>query len=255
LLRRLNEGQRRTVAHWAMEFIVVVVGVLLALWLQEKSTAASRHRDALAAEAAIRDELDDNLMILVAQDLVAKCQVDRLGEIERKLMQTGHASPITGSTFMEPRETDRRNSVYEFFALDVSDTAWQSALANGSLSSIPADRYRKLATLHGEFATVQRRLEQSSDAAKSLQILSYGTDLTPDLRAQLLRAFNIASGNRAYFSEALPAQGVADEMRALGWDDEARIDAKIREFKAGMKGYGFTLKPCAKPFTNPFRPA
>ena len=236
-----------------MEFIVVLVGVLLALWLQEEASAAAKDRDAKSAESAIRDELDDILMILVAQHVVEQCQKDRLADIEAKLKQTGTVSPITGNTFMEPRSSGRRNSVYEFFALDVSDTAWQSALANGSLASIPGDRFRKLAGIYAEFASAQRRLEENSDAAKSLQVLSYGTNLTPDLRAQLLRAFTIASGNRAYFSEALPAKEVAGEMRALGWDDAARIDSRIRQFHGGMSGYGFVLKPCANAFANPFR--
>lgn len=252
MVRRLNENQKRTIANWGMEFVVVVVGVLLALWLQEKSSAAGKQRDAAAAEAAIRDELDDNLMILVAQDMIADCQNDRLREIENRLKGSGRAAPITGNTFMEPRDSRRRNSVYESFALNVSDTAWQSALANGSLSNIPGDRYRKLANLHAEFQAVEQRLESSSDAAKDLQVLSYGTDLTPDLRAQLLRSFTIASGNRAYFSEALPAAAVAEEMGALGWTDKSRIDAKIREFQQGMKAYGFTPKPCTTGFRNPF---
>lgn len=252
-MRRISEEQRRTIGHWTMEFVVVLVGVLLALWLQEKASAGAKDRDAKAAESAIRDELDDNLMILVAQHVVERCQADRLAEIESKLKQTGTVPPIAGNTFMEPRDSARRNSVYEFFALDVSDTAWQSALANGSLASIPGERFRKLANIYAEFASAQHRLEQNSDAAKSLQVLSYGTDLTPELRAQLLRAFTIASGNRAYFSEALPAKQVAGEMRALGWDDTARIDARIRQFHDGMKSYGFVLKPCANAFANPFR--
>jgi len=34
LLRKLTSDERRTIGHWAMELVVVVAGVLIALWLQ-----------------------------------------------------------------------------------------------------------------------------------------------------------------------------------------------------------------------------
>ena len=69
MLRKLSKGQRPTIAHWAMEF-AVVAGVPLALWLQQKVTDANNRSDALAAEAVIQDELDNNLMILVMQHVL-----------------------------------------------------------------------------------------------------------------------------------------------------------------------------------------
>ncbi len=34
LLRKLTAGEKCTVGHWAMEFVVVTAGVLIASWLQ-----------------------------------------------------------------------------------------------------------------------------------------------------------------------------------------------------------------------------
>ena len=55
LLRRLTTDQRRTVAHWGMELVVVVAGVLIALWLQAWAEHRREVRDMAAAEAAIHD--------------------------------------------------------------------------------------------------------------------------------------------------------------------------------------------------------
>jgi hypothetical protein len=45
---------------------------------------------------------------------------------------------------------------------------------------------------------------------------------------------------------------VAQEFKALGWNDKAEFDRRIAEWKEGMKQFGVTLKRCAKPFVNPF---
>ena len=34
-LRQLTDDQKKNVRHWGMEFVVVVISVLLALWLQQ----------------------------------------------------------------------------------------------------------------------------------------------------------------------------------------------------------------------------
>ena len=132
MLRKLNEGQKRTVAHWLMEFAVVVLGVLLALWLQERANAASDALRMRAAEDAIHAELDDNLMILVAHTAVDRCLSDRLGVIEDHIRTNTHAAAITGHPLMKPLgPPDGKNVdiIYVFFDMRVQDTAWNSALA------------------------------------------------------------------------------------------------------------------------------
>ena len=147
MLRKLNQGQRRTIAHWAMEFVVVVTGVLLALWLQEQVSQASKRSDAEAAEAAIRDELDNNLMVLIAQNAVADYRRERLDEIERRLENGGPAETIRTPLFMTAPQTPKHPTVYGFFALDVTDTAWQGAIANGSVTAMKPQRFTSIADI------------------------------------------------------------------------------------------------------------
>jgi len=250
MLLKLSEGQRRTIAHWAMEFVVVVTGVLLALWLQEQVTLANKRSDAKAAEAAIRDELDNNLMILVAQNAVADCRRQRLEEIERRLENDGPA--IVTPWGMTAPQTPKHPTVYGFFALDVSDTAWRGAIANGSVGAMKPERFTSIADIYSNFDQVRQALATDREAGSTLQILSYQSTLTPELRGQLTKAYSIARSNLGILTEGFSASALAEQMGSLGWNDRERVDALISKAKRDMKSFGFKLKPCAKPFVNPF---
>jgi hypothetical protein len=253
MLRKLSEGQRRTIAHWAMEFVVVVGGVLLALWLQELVTSADKRSDAKAAEAAIRDEVDANLLILILQDAVANCRHERLEQIEANLESDGPTAPILSNWGLTASQQQPKHpSVYGFFAVDVTDTAWRSAIANGSASAMKPERFRSIADIYATFDAVRKALASDNDAADTLQVLSYQVPLTPELRGSLIKAYFNAHANLGILTEGLSAHATADQMRALGWDDEKHVDVLISGVRRDMSGFGFKFKPCAKPFVNPF---
>jgi len=235
-----------------MEFLVVVVGVLLALWLQELVTSANKRRDAKAAEAAIRNELDGNLLILVLQDAVANCRRERLDEIENRLEDDGPATPILTNSITTAPHPPKHQAVYGFFNVDVTDTAWRSAIANGSVSAMEPNRFRSIADIYDTFEGVHKALASDEDAADSLEVLSYQVPLTPELRGSLIKAYYTAHANLGLLTQGLSAHAIAEQMRALGWDDEKHMDVLIDGAKRDMSGFGFKLKPCAKAFANPF---
>ena len=259
MLRKLSGEQRRTIAHWAMEFVVVVVGVLLALWLQERVTKTNDQQRMRAAEAAIRSELDDNLMILIAHTAVDRCLSDRLREVEDRIRSEAHAAPILGHPLMLPRaDKDAKKTgkgadiVYLFFDIRVQDTAWNSAMASGALSGMDRKRFNALGAIYSEYRMIDSALVADIDTASTLQVLAYGTDMTPELRAQLISAMNLASRNRQFLSYSTTPSYVAGQMRDVGWNDKVEIDLRINEFIKSMHGFGFYLRPCAKSFVNPF---
>jgi hypothetical protein len=253
MLRKLSEGQRRTIGHWAMEFIVVVVGVLLALWLQQLVTTANKRSDAKAAEAAIRDELDRNLLVLVLQDAVADCRRERLDEIQRRLESGAPAAPILSHPFITVSQPPKHPAVYGFFSVDVTDTAWRGAISNGSVSGMEPERFGSIADIYATFDSVGKALQSDDDAAYSLQVLSYDVPLTPELRGSLIRAYSTAHSNLGFLTNSAPAHALADQMGALGWNDRRHLDLLISAAKRDMSGFGFKFKPCAKPLVNPFQ--
>lgn len=253
MLRKLSEGQRRTIAHWAMEFIVVVVGVLLALWLQQLVTAANKRSDAKTAEAAIRDELDRNLLVLVLQDATADCKRERLDEIERHLESGAPAAPILSASFITVPEPPKHPAVYGSFNVDVTDTAWRGAISNGSVSAMKPERFGSIADIYATFDAVGKALHSDDEAAHSLQVLSYDVPLTPELRGSLIRAYSTAHANLGVLTVGVSAHSIADQMRALGWNDVDHLDALIGGVRRDMSHFGFKFKPCSKPLLNPFR--
>lgn len=253
MLRRLSEGQRRTIGHWAMEFVVVVVGVLLALWLQQLASSADKRSDAKAAETAIRDELDRNLLVLVLQDAVADCRRERLDEIERRLESAAPAAPILSSSFITVSQPPKHPAVYSTFNADVTDTAWRGAISNGSVSAMKSERFGAIADIYATFDAVGKALHSDDDAAHTLQIMSYEVPLTPELRGSLVRAHATAHSNLGFLTNGASPHAIAAQMRALGWDDQRHLDVLIRGAKRDMSGFGFKFKPCAKPFVNPFQ--
>lgn len=260
MLRRLSEGQRRNIAHWAMEFVVVVAGVLLALWLQEIANEAGRRADARKAEAAIRDELNENLMGLVAFESFDNCRRDRLREIDQSLRSGNATVPILKHFLRDIDDKARisnfqRQIIYGGLGENLSHTAWQSANASGAASAMEPERYRAIAALYASFALVQQTVETDRDASAKLQVLAYGTPLTPDLRAQLIEAHTIATRNWVSFhdyGERLTARGVARAMGDLGWNDKSRMDQLISRTNEEIEAGRMNLKSCTKPFVNPF---
>lgn len=164
MLRKLSKGERRTVAHWAMEFVVVVVGVLLALWLQEwvagRSAAAKHHElmERLFEESeddvsAIRDTRDALRPMVKSEKAVAvalahgKCPADR----DFHFVETLRMLP----------------------ALSVPTSVYQELLGAGGLSSIERKDVRDhVAQFYGNMDWVQKQIEYFR--AGRVDPLSYG---------------------------------------------------------------------------------
>ena len=260
MLRKLSEGQKRNVAHWAMEFVVVVAGVLLALWLQERAAQGNRLKEAQNAEAAIRNELDENLMAVVAFESVDQCRRDRLREIDEILRSEGNTRPILSHFLLAIDDNARisnsqRQIVYGGMEGKLPDTTWRSANASGATSAMEPDRYRAIASLYSTFALIQQTIDTDREASAKLQLLAYGTPLSPDVRAELIEAHTIATRNWVSFhdgGEAWTSRGVAEELRKLGWKDKSRMDELIRRADKQMKSSPFKFRPCLKPLKNPF---
>ena len=72
LMRRFTDDQKRGLRHWAMEFVVVVAGVLLALWLQEWGQRRRAISDMRAAEGAIHDEVRTALESIMWRQAIAR---------------------------------------------------------------------------------------------------------------------------------------------------------------------------------------
>src|SRR5687767_7321513 len=101
LLRRLTGEQKRTVAHWGMELVVVIGGVLIALWVQQWADHRRATEDMAAAEEAIHAEARTALTLLIWREAISKCHIERAEKLKSMLLAGGSDWPgITEDTLV-----------------------------------------------------------------------------------------------------------------------------------------------------------
>lgn len=151
MLRKLSEGQRRNVAHWGMEFVVVVAGVLLALWLQEwvagRSAAAKHH------------ELMERLFEEIETDVsVARNMRDTL----RPMVQREQALAVSlGKGGCPPTQDFHAIETLRLLpALSVPTSVYHELLGAGGLSSIDRKDVRDhAAQFYGDMEWIEKQID------------------------------------------------------------------------------------------------
>ena len=258
LLRQLTADERRSFGHWVMEFLVVVAGVLIALWLQElveqRRELAAMH----SAEDAIHDEVRATLESLVWREAVSRCHLDRANLLKAGLTGSSDQWPgldenaltatSPGGRFAAPLVVP---SVYNRPVDIFTDSAWNSALATGALASMDRERFGKLVAIYDQIHLLQRTRELEDHAATKITALAFPTRLTPEIRTELIQALYDLDRTRFTFSVWGPSV-FAEQMRALGWSDKAEVDRWIEEDAADDRKNGLVWRPCVAKPRNPF---
>jgi hypothetical protein len=151
MLRKLSEGQRRTIAHWAMEFLVVVVGVLLALWLQEwaaRRSAAAKHHELMER---LFEESESDVSIIREMRDALRPMVKR----EQKF-----AASLGTSHCPAQKDFQAITTLMMMPALSPPTSVYQELMGAGGLSSIERKDVREhLALFHTDLEWSQRQID------------------------------------------------------------------------------------------------
>jgi hypothetical protein len=258
LLRKLTGEQRRTVRHWAMELVVVIAGVLIALWVQEWAERRRATRDMGAAEEAIHAEVRGVLTQLIWREVISQCHIDRAEKLKNMLLAgrsewpgiTENAllridlSQATGVQTVVPGVYQRPYDVPTM-------AAWNSALATGALAPMDRERFGRLVELYSQIEYLRANREREDRAASILSGLSLPQQITPETRTHMLQALYEVDTARFMFRYA-GASPLAELMQKLGWDDKAEIDRWIAEDQADEAWRRNSWRPCVQPHRNPF---
>jgi hypothetical protein len=259
LLRRLTSDEKRTIGHWVMELIVVVTGVLIALWLQEWSQRRQALQNMNAAEDAIHDEVRNALTSLVWREAISKCHLDRENLIKKGLTGDSDRWPGLDENALTVGAPGGRfssqlvvPSVYTRPADDFTTSAWTSALATGSLAAMDRKQFGKLVAIYDHLQLLNRNREIEDRAAAKLSVLAFPVQLTPEIRTELMSALYDVDRARFSFSAAFGPQVLADEMREMGWNDKSEVDRWMVEDAADDRTNGLVWRPCVTAPRNPF---
>lgn len=256
-MRGLDAERLKSIRHWAMELVVVVTGVLLALWAQEWAQDRERRDRTEAAMESIRSEARENLSLLMFKRSLDQCLVDREIEIRDALNAPGRLwRPITESNLVEKQiEILKAQPIIGVLSRQgdpMQTSAYRSALATGALTALDREKFEALAQLYANFDQINVEEEKGDQSIRTLAALGQPITLTPEIRALMLGELYSADRSRFAIRYALN-NGLADIMRRIGWNDERWFDEQIAASEREQKANGINWKPCKEEVANPFR--
>lgn len=240
-----------------MELVIVVSGVLIALWLQQSGEHRRAVRDMRAAEDAIHQEVRANLTSLLWREAISQCHFDRALLLKSMLMNSGDHWPGLDDNALIRNTISQATgiataipSVYQRPADNFSMAAWNSALATGVLAPMDKHRFAQLAGLYEQVRFLLDNAERENQAAATLSALSLSQQLTADSKTRMLEALYQVDTSRFMFN--LAAIELPESMQQVGWADRSEIDQWIRDDEAADRGRDIKWRPCVKRPKNPF---
>jgi hypothetical protein len=258
MLRRLSADQQRSVRHWAMEFVVVVTGVLLALLLQDWGEHRRAWKEMAGAEDAIHEEVRASLENLIWRQAISQCHIDRAQRLKSMLMAGGNRWPGLSENALLRNDLSQATGVqtviqgvYQRPFEPFPTAAWQSALTTGSLAPMDRQKFAKLTGIYALLQFMTDTQEREYRAASTLSALSLPQQLTPETRTAMLGALYDVDSTRFMFSYQ-GAPELSARMKEIGWNDKAEIDRWIAKDQAEQIKQGAKWRPCVKPERNPF---
>jgi hypothetical protein len=261
LLQNLTADQKRTVGHWLMELVIVVAGVLIALWLQQWGERRQAQQNMAAAEAAIHDELLETLKSLIWREAISRCHIDRTKLLRSALIGTSSDWPgLKENTLWSvapkgPFGTEVIIPSVYWRPLDAfTDGAWKSALATGALEPMDRKRFSLLVNAYDQVQLLRDTRDRETAAAEKLAALTFPTHLTPEIRSEMLQGLYVVDRSRFTYALIGP-ETVVGWMRELGWNDSAEIDRSLIQDANEVKAMEVVWRPCVARSRNPFSEA
>ena len=177
-LRKLTADQNRSIAHWAMELVVVIAGVLIALWLQELVERRRAVQDMRAAENAIHDEVRGALTSLIWREAISRCHFERAKLLKSKLLSSGTQWPGLDENALLESEPPGVvwtvvPSIYQRPVDSFTVAAWNSALVTGALAPMDRRRFGRLVALYDQIQLLSDTRVREDEAASKLSALAF----------------------------------------------------------------------------------
>jgi hypothetical protein len=256
---KLSPERSRTVGHWLMELVIVVAGVLIALWLQQWGEHRRAMADMKAAEDAVHDEVRASLQSLLWRQAISQCHLERVKLLKGMLLEPGtHWPGLTENALLQTSigEASGVQSVIQGVYTRPYDpftrAAWNSALTTGAFAPMDKQRFAELVSLYGQIEFLAANRDREDRAASTLSSLTFPQELTPETKTRMLQALYEVDSSRFMFAYMLP--DLIESMRKLGWNDKAAIEKFIKEDEDAVRREGANWRPCVARERNPFAP-
>lgn len=211
-----------------VEFTVVVLGVLVALGLENLIQEARFRGDARDLERAFVGDISNAVLLSLERQTVTPCLTQRLRFLsERVDAATGDTQPIEGVSSSFSYATPQ---VYHSPIRVWVTASFDRALGSEAFKRIPADRADEYASLFAQIRRQQELNDAEFLAAMGLAPLGYSQpDMNAEVRADALQQISnldrhravIVAGSEQIVEAALSLPIGKDVRRWLNEDDEA----------------------------------
>lgn len=241
------KGQVRDL-NWFMvvlDFVIVVVGVLLAFQITNWNDGRKARAQLAEAETAIKYDLFFNYVYAQERMSLQTCRVERLAALIKQLEEPG--GMWTGMPFGDA--SDR--AIAPVFRTPYRPWAgglWNAELARGTLSGMKVSERQNLDFIFKQSAGVEAQQHQITDLAMRLKTLSHSMQLSHEDRLRYLDV--VAQIDGISFWAELGASQVCAAIEDLGLkydaDEQKDLLAQVQsaiDLKLHRKQYG----ECAKP--------
>lgn len=228
--RPKKPGMRLPVSRQRLvEFAVIVLGVLVALGLENLIQEARFRADARDLERAFISDVSSAVFFSLERQAITPCLVRRLRVLsERVGTATGELEPVEPSTngfnYATPQVYRSPSRVWVTASFD-------RALGSEAFKRIPAARIDEYAGLFAQITKQQERNDAEFLAAMGLAPLAYGQpDMNAEVRADMLQQIAnldrhqalIATASEQIVEAALSLELIGEDVRQwLVEDDEA----------------------------------
>lgn len=223
-LRPLRPREQRNLRHWGMELVIVVVGVLIALWAQEWAEGrAQAERQAKAMEALAR-EIRVTQIMASRPTIIDTCLVTQIETLKQLLSRDESDWPgivvkgstgfgqVMGSPILYP------TNLY-------SVAAYERARETGAIEDLPPDK----AFAYEEIFYILRALDEDnreiSRIISALRPLSIARPLGSSERTEMLQ--HLARFDRLRFTSLIRSAVLAEEAGAVGLRIDPGKDARL----------------------------
>ena len=220
----------------AGEMGVIAVSVLIALGAQQLVERREWRQKADASEVAMKDELGLAALMSHERRIIQPCLQGKIRELADKLtLNDGKwsASPMMVSSAQYDNVLP---SAYRAPSRLFLSDAWTTAMADGTVNHLKAERVQQYSALYNQVAHMGQLQEEEQKAGASLTPLSFDGRLDDRSRAEMIA--RLAEVDRINSLMALIGGQIIDALRdlKLGYD-KSEVSKTAKEIMTAQRGH------------------
>lgn len=214
MIKLFSVEGRASAARWLGELLVVVFGVLIALYAQQWASDRQSRQAASDAERRIRAEIFENAFFSAERIALHQCLQQRLEQIVERLNKGGRDWKSFAYDYTD-NDLFRVARVYRMPSRDWIDDSYRGALSSGALDSVAPERRAQWSALYRSFANSEEINLQENERSPEIDSLWLDGEVTVNDRRRLLQT--VAKLDRDNGLITLIARQSFEQIKELGY--------------------------------------